>query len=236
MAEVLAVHLQRGRLGSLLLLSALLAAPGCGGPACPEGMVAVPARTWRLGAEAGSPGASHPLPPAAVPLGAFCIDRFEAPGTPGEASTVDVRWSAAAEACRARGARLCTEQEWEAACRGPEDHLWSYGDAEEPGRCSSGEEGLDPDRARPRTGVKGACRNALGVHDLIGGASEWTSSTVPCPPMPQGTARPGEVCYVLRGGTIWPSAYGDSCLSRHWHGPAYAQSDDGFRCCRDAGR
>ncbi len=216
-------------------LGIILALGGCGAPPCPADMVHVPPGTYRLGGAPDRDGASHPLPPSSTNLPGFCIDRFEAPNRAGADSTVDVRWSDAAEACRLRGARLCGEEEWEAACRGPDDRLWSYGDQEEPGRCASAQEGLDPDAARPQTGVLEGCRNALGVHDLIGGASEWTSTRVPCPPSPQGTARPGEDCYVLRGGTLWTAAYGDSCLSRHWHGPAYAQSDDGFRCCSDSG-
>src|SRR5207247_6504937 len=43
-------------------------------------------------------------------------------------------------ACRASGKRLCTFDEWTAACRGRPDHdnLYPYGDTYEPGACNEG--------------------------------------------------------------------------------------------------
>jgi len=42
----------------------------------------------------------------------------------------------AAARCQARGARLCTEAEWERGCRGPDGASWPYGTAFRRGTCN----------------------------------------------------------------------------------------------------
>ena len=48
---------------------------------------------------------------------------------------------AAARACAEAGKRLCTEREWERACRGPSPTQWPYGPAYQRGRCNDGRPG-----------------------------------------------------------------------------------------------
>ena len=38
--------------------------------------------------------------------------------------------------CEARGKRLCFDDEWTAACAGPEGWSYPYGDTHEPGLCN----------------------------------------------------------------------------------------------------
>jgi len=80
-----------------------------------------------------------------VELGEFEIERRarETRGLPHDA---------AAAACRADGMRLCTELEWEHACKGPENRAFASGDA------------WAPDRPSP-----------FGVHGM-GATREWTAS------------------------------------------------------------
>ncbi len=191
-------------------------------------MVLVPGGEYRIGED----DSETALEAQAVELAPFCIDRYEAAGVVGERPDAAVTWSTAADRCAARGGRLCWEEEWEAACRGPDDLLWSYGPQEEEGRCDAGMVNPLPD-TYSLIGSHPECHNALGVHDLIGGVGEWTASLTRCPPFPIGTARSDEPCYVLRGGTQWRSRYGDTCTSRHWHGPTSTHGDDGYRCCAD---
>lgn len=225
-----------------MLLAVALAGAGCApqgdasggdvktddGGRCPAGMAFVPAGAARIGGHDNETA----LDEQTVDLRAFCMDRYEAPGVVGERPYTALTWAKAATRCADRGARLCFEEEWEAACRGPDDLAWSYGPEEEEGRCDAGME-FPPEGTFSVVGSHPDCHNAAGIHDLVGGASEWTASVERCPPFPLGTALSDQPCHVLRGGTQWRSSYGDSCQSRHWHGPMAKHADDGYRCCVD---
>jgi len=54
------------------------------------------------------------------------------------------------------------------------------------------------------------------------------------PPFPDDEGAPDRPCHTILGGTMWMAAYGQDCLSRHWHAVGHKQDDDGFRCCADA--
>ena len=57
----------------------------------------------------------------------FYIDTYEYPNQRGALPTVDVTWGEAESLCAAQGKRLCTEQEWQKACTGPQNFavlLW----------------------------------------------------------------------------------------------------------------
>ncbi len=49
-----------------------------------------------------------------------------------------ILWSEAQRFCEWRGVRLPTEDEWEAAARGPEGWRYPWGDAWDPGRANAG--------------------------------------------------------------------------------------------------
>src|SRR5262249_7997522 len=112
-------------------------------------------------------------------------------------------------ACEASGKRLCTFDEWTAACRGrPEhDNLYPYGDTYEPGACNEGkpspilqlfgpnptfssEELNDPrcdqiDGGLARGGAYAKCVSAYGAFDMHGNLHEWIDDT----PVPSDPAR-----------------------------------------------
>ncbi len=176
--------------------------------------------------------------------GAFCIDRYEAPGV-GELPRADVTWLQARTACLVQGKRLCEEDEWTKACGGPLGWRLPYGDESVPGLCHAdvGVEGRY-DAIRP-AGQGGACGSVYGVHDLEGSLSEWAEGTIE-PPDPatvmqtdedsSAPRRSGTDFRLVLGGTMWPGVYGYGCQARHGH-PRVApvSGDDGFRCCRDPG-
>jgi serine/threonine protein kinase len=79
-------------------------------------------------------------------LPSFYIDRFENPNIQknidGSAPkpTVKVAWAQANAACESQGKRLCTENEWEKACKGPDNFIYAYGDGFDEVLCGNGGE------------------------------------------------------------------------------------------------
>ncbi len=135
-----------------------------------------------------------------------CIDPYESPGF--EQIPSDVDYADADAACTARGARLCTEREWERACRGPQGLRFPYGDRFDPNPCNvSGP--LVP------TGIRNVCRSGYGVFDMSGNAAEWVAGG------------------LLKGGDIDADEFAGRCGSRVRGGQNDGPGIRGFRCCRD---
>ncbi len=194
---------------------------------CPEGMVSV--------------------------CGIFCIDIYEAsrPDATSNSSGSDssmavsqagvLPWyetdstsmnkAVASAACLAAGKRLCTSQEWEAVCRGPDDLEYCYGNQYEATTCN----GIDAfclcesepyphcfddcgsEYSVMPTGYFKDCTNAFGIFDINGNVWENVDST--------------DGLDHYRGG-----AYNCSD-SEKLHACGYEATWDpstkGFRCCAD---
>jgi formylglycine-generating enzyme required for sulfatase activity len=93
--------------------------------------------------------ADEQLPP-------FCMDEFEFPNVAHGLPRVAVRWAEAKEACEQAGKRLCTEAEWEKACKGPGDRTQKGGASDRPdyaARCSARENGA-PTGSAPTVGFR----------------------------------------------------------------------------------
>lgn len=204
-------------------------------------------------------------------VGGFCIDRWEAstveldargrtrPHPPNQVvggrrvraitrrnvlPQAYISRNEAAAACREAGKRLCTDDEWVTACRGPKRTRFPYGDDRRPNACA------DTSRVAPlavvfaavpeaeryaswdilndprldavpgglaRTGTFGKCTNAWRVYDMVGNLHEWTAS-------PAGTFRGG---YFLD-----TSINGEGCEYKTLaHDASYHDYSTGFRCC-----
>ena len=63
-----------------------------------------------------------------IDLPAFWIDKYPYPKQPGEFPKTRVNWFKAKKTCESLGKRLCTEQEWEKACKGPTNDRYPYGE------------------------------------------------------------------------------------------------------------
>ncbi len=202
--------------------------------------------------------------------GAFCIDRYEGslrehvtravsrPWSPYQPPRAGARYRAesrrgvvpqgyisqvqARAACAAAGKRLCAEEEWVRACKGPSPTTWPYGPDRQPGRCN--DDGINPvprlyaggdvfhdrqmndprlntlPRSLARTGQRARCRNRYGVFDMVGNLHEWVDA-----------ARGGRG--VFRGGfyaDVLVNGRGCDYATRA-HYPGYHDYSTGFRCC-----
>ena len=202
-----------------------------------------------------------------VPVDAFCIDRYEAaleelldgewrPASPyslvgarvvravpaaGVPPQGYISGVEAAAACREAGKRLCTTSEWLAACRGPTNTIWPYGNAYAEGACNDRYAGHpvidffgmstgiwdaahlnDPGinqqpNSLARGGEHAQCVSAYGAFDLHGNLHEWVDDAA-------GTFRGGFYADGERNG--------QGCLYvTTAHAFGYHDYSTGFRCC-----
>ncbi len=216
-----------------------------------------------LGEEPGSGG----CPKGMARIATFCVDRFEASIVVLEGST-EKSWSPyypppsdktyravslrgaipqgyisgaqAERACKASGKRLCTNDEWLRACRGPTSLTYPYGNTRRPGVCNDARAshpaaqcfgttaswiysrldypGINQQAETvERTGSLPECVTAEGLFDMMGNLHEWISDPT----------------IDFRGGFYADTKLnGEGCLYRtsahnfnHW------DYSTGFRCC-----
>ncbi|MBM75902.1 MAG: hypothetical protein CMK59_10920 [Proteobacteria bacterium] len=128
-----------------------------------------------------------------VDINAFYIDRYEYPNVAATTSdgqqikpTSGVTFSQAKKLCKEQGKRLCTSYEWEKACRGLENYIYSYGDNYQASNCKNAYEytlgGSENEK----------CRGSYAVFGMSGGPREWTST-----PSPSNSKR-----RIIRGGDL----------------------------------
>lgn len=126
-------------------------------------------------------------------------------------------YAAAAAACAASGAHLCTQDEWLVACAGAAlARPYPYGSFWEAGVCN-GYRGAT--NVLAGTGEYDECLTPEGVYDLVGNVHEWIDT--------------GEPDDFVAGGSYKLTALAvsqrlDSCWAQITVVPA---EDVGFRCC-----
>jgi hypothetical protein len=139
-------------------------------------------------------------------------------------------------ACLAAGKRLCTEDEFELACGGPDGWRFPYDDLTyDPAACNGRDVDLDctqPDSdqvavtgrsfACPTPGATSACVSPAGAIDMSGNLREWTSTPV------------GASAFRVRGGGYDNIEQGLRCdFSFIAFEPDTVFPNLGFRCCAD---
>lgn len=140
-----------------------------------------------------------------------------------------IEWKRADHYCRWAGKRLPTEQEWEAAARGPgNNHHWPWGDKwiARHANVLGEEDGFD--KAAP-AGSFPLGASPSGAMDLIGNVWEWVSSTHPAPEKGDGKT----LLHTVKGGS-WRNAAKVAKISyRHMVKPDFKNPTFGFRCAKN---
>ena len=190
-----------------------------------------------------------------VDVAVACIDRYEAPNQRGVKPLLMKSLTDAEGYCHGQGKRLCSEDEWLRACRGPAGLPYPYGPKYDEHACNQDQKYITPawgkltsypkepgrseasrlDQSEP-AGNRAQCVSPEGVYDLLGNAGEWVKRTrtdpEACQTEPQKAHR-----YVVKG-CSWVKCY------REPHEPAcdYVNCahevgersyEFGIRCCRD---
>ncbi|MEO8902436.1 MAG: SUMF1/EgtB/PvdO family nonheme iron enzyme [Polyangiaceae bacterium] len=179
----------------------------------PNERMDIPGGSFNVGSRPGDPGRNPELEPrqSAIELGPFQIDRLPYPNDGKSPPLTSVTREEAKRDCAERGERLCTELEWERACKGPASTDYATGKAWQP-RCAS--EPL-------------SCASGFDVLGLGGNLREWVASEVP--------GKEGAVAHALLRGAPGGAAGPDHrCAARHTVEPDAKAEDLGFRCCKGA--
>lgn len=224
-----------------------------------ETVVQTPEQRERCAADNMVPVWSKGADPAAA---RFCIDVFEFPNRPCELPFVFVTPSQALAVCRAQGKRLCSQDEWNLACRGDPDggpdRLYAYGDDLDLTICNTNKSrangppcdvstseklwnscgtNTEPSGAFPR------CKSRFGVFDQHGNVAEIMTRFEPAD---------GEVKSQLKGSAFfyvevakrptdpggYKTKYPDHCnFDPRWHVESLTTAGHsnyhlGFRCCK----
>lgn len=162
--------------------------------------------------------ADEEIPGEQFILQGFYIDVFPYPNEEGAIPLTNVTQEEARALCAEKGKRLCTELEWERACKGPSNRTYEYGDRYRPDACGTGVQPI----LRP-SGLRVACRSDFGVRDLHGGAFEWTSS--------RWTRRDATGLVTVRGGNGIHGELVGRCANGQGRPPTERSGTIGFRCC-----
>lgn len=167
----------------------------------------IPAGRYHLGSTPGDRGRDPSVEADGQPIDvpAYDIDALPYPNDPAQPPRIGTTREEAAALCRERGRRLCTEIEWERACRGPEETIFPGGDTWDPARCTG-------------RGDPGACASGYGV--LIMGTrwAEWTSDNI-------------DDRAVIRGASANAPVANHRCAARRTAVPTQPGLEIAFRCC-----
>ncbi len=178
---------------------------------------------------------------------AFCMDQFEYPNEKGALPRVLTSWLEAEKLCEKAGKRLCTEEEFNFACEGPDMLPYATGYVRDPDKCNMDRDYRRPDltrRMKPyddcpndphcknelarldqrhAIGSRLTCTSWAGLVDLNGNVNEWVRIPGEKPPNRSG----------LKGG--WWGPVRDRCRPTvTFHKENDYGYEAGFRCCRDA--
>jgi formylglycine-generating enzyme required for sulfatase activity len=166
-------------------------------------------------------------PFARVSLSSFCIDTYEYPNAKGQQPQTNVSYQEAKQLCQQKGKRLCSDQEWERACKGAaanQNMAFSYGQTFVDNQChvQMTEPGMEPLSSPVPSGTKAECKTAEGVMDMSGNVMEWTST--------QGHLNSS--AYISKGGSYSSGAYASRCSSLQEWPPETKSQAMGLRCCK----
>lgn len=200
-------------------LEAIMARHPPGMAYIPKGHFALGRMNWDENALSSEPLAQETETPA------YLIDKYEYPNKAGAVPMRDVDYAEADKLCQDQGKRLCTDVEWERACKGLLNSIYGYNteipsDTFDPSFCGDG----IADRGYPSGSMAGCKTNGYGVYDMSGNFREWTGSA----PNGKDSRR------VVKGGYPNNSERGTRCAFTTDEAVGFKDSAMSFRCCRDA--
>jgi hypothetical protein len=171
----------------------------------------IPGGTLRAGSTPGDPGRVPELEAKnqEVELGPFSIDRLPYPNDPAQPTLLGKTRDEARRLCAERSARLCTEVEWERACKGPKQDEYPSGVIWDPS-CTAG----------PKT-----CASGFDVLGLGTTAGEWVANDVTTDQKRRA---------VVRGAGKSAPPTDHRCAARHPTEASTQSQDISFRCCQGA--
>lgn len=144
-----------------------------------------------------------------VELGPFSIDRLPYPNDPALPPLRGKSRDEARRLCAERSARLCTEVEWERACKGPKQDAYPSGLMWDTS-CTAGPQ---------------ACASGFDVLGLGTTGGEWVNGDITFEDKRLG---------MVRGASTGAPATDHRCAARHPTDASLHPDDVGFRCCRGA--
>ncbi len=185
------------------------------------GYVYIPPGTVLVGTPKGETPrcAKNEMVETPVALNGFYIMQYPVPGI-GKPPTAGATWDQAKAACESVNARLCTEIEWERACKGPDNSEYPYNTDWNPAVCAV----KDKSDYMPPLGTFAGCVTEEGVHDMVGYLWEWTSSTWGIPGKDHNDL-------VLRGGWKGFGRIPNRCAHRYHAAHDKESKRLGYRCC-----
>ncbi|WP_224245432.1 protein kinase domain-containing protein [Hyalangium gracile] len=190
---------------------------------CPSGMKLVSGGAFNQGAPADEQDRMvDERPLRSVQVVSFCIDEYEYPNQKGAQPRVSVTWEEARQLCDKEKKRLCREEEWEKACKGPGSSRYPYPGPFNPERCNT-DDAQGKDRKLAEAGRFEECRSAYQVADLSGNVAEWTSSPF----------TGNDLNRTQKGGAFDRPGYAVRCSARISGDPGKPEPTVGFRCCAD---
>ena len=166
------------------------------------------------GSTPGDRGRDPSLEPALleVELSAFEIDKLPYPNDPSLGPRTGVTRDEAARLCDQAKGRLCSELEWERACKGVSGQTYAGGNKWD-----------DSCAKAPET-----CASEFGVLAMGGAMREWTASDIEPIPKLQPEAA------AVRGAAAADGDVDHRCAHRRGVAPDTTSADLGFRCCYGA--
>ncbi len=148
----------------------------------------------------------------------ICVDAYEYPNEAGAITQDMVSHEQATRLCEQAGKRLCTIDEWQAACHGKDNLKYSYGNNYNQTKCNTNT------KAAKRSGRKEQCRSWYGMYDMNGNMWEWTATP----------SKERNSLYLVAGGA-WDTNNASSCSENKFSFyPQNQYNFVGFRCCKNA--
>ena len=196
-------------------------------PKCPDDMIYIPSGYFIMGSSMTDPLRDFSeKDDVRTYVRSFCIDKYEYPDREGMAPKSDVSFNTAEQICANEGRRLCSEEEWEKACKGPSNLKYPYGNVWNASKCDTqNRDGTN--RSIVTSGSYRACVSGYGVYDLSGNVMEWTDSMF---------SAQDRTDRVIKGGSFAKPDWATRCAYRYNLLPNSISIEVGFRCCKDAAR